>query len=113
MFINTNQVIAGIFQPYAYESVTVTDSATALTATTYKESKEVKTNSDRGAARAIITVETAQLRYRYDGSDPTSAEGHILNINDVLVLVGTDAISQFRGIRTGGTSAVLKVTYER
>jgi hypothetical protein len=113
MFINTNQVIAGIFQPYAYESVTVADTAKELTAATYAEKKEVINNAARGAVRAIITVETAQLRYRYDGSDPTSSEGHILNINDVLVLVGTDAIEQFRGIRTGGTSAVLKVTYER
>lgn len=113
MYLSINQVIAGLFQPYDYESVTVTDSATALTSSKYSDVGSVSSNSQRGAARAVITVETAQLRYRYDGSDPTSSEGHILNINDVLVLVGPDAIKNFRGIRTGGTSAVLKVTYER
>ena len=113
MYLSINQVIAGLFQPYDYESVTVTDSATALTASKYKDSGSVSTNAQRGAARAVITVETAQLRYRYDGTAPTSTEGHILNINDVLVLVGPDALANFQGIRTGGTSAVLKVTYER
>jgi len=113
MYLSINQVIAGLFQPYDYESVTVTDSATALTSSKYSDKASLASNANRGATRAVITVETAQLRYRYDGSDPTSSEGHILNINDVVVLVGPDAIKNFRGIRTGGTSAVLKVTYER
>lgn len=113
MYVSINQVIAGLFQPYDYESVTVTDTATALTAAKYKDAGSINTNAQRGAARVVITVETAQLRYRYDGTDPTSSEGHILNINDVLVLVGPDAMKNFRGIRTGGTSAVLKCTYER
>jgi hypothetical protein len=113
MYVSINQVIAGIFQPYDFESVTVADTAKALTASKYQDGANIDSNSKRGATRVVITVETAQLRYRYDGTDPTSAEGHILNINDVLVLVGPDAISRFRGIRTGGTSAVLKCTYER
>jgi len=113
MYLSINQVIAGVFQPYQFESVTVTDSATALTASYYKDSGSVDTNAKRGAVRAVITVETAQLRYRYDGSDPTSSVGHILNIGDVLVLVGPDALANFRGIRTSGTNAVLRVTYER
>lgn len=33
---------------------------------------------------AIITVETDQIRYRYDGTAPTSSEGHLLNPGDVL-----------------------------
>lgn len=99
-------VIAGLYNPFDYESVTATDSATALTATKYYP-------VSGEAVRAFITAETAQCRYRYDGSDPTASEGHLLNSGDTLTLVGLGAISKFRAIRTGGTSAVLKVTYER
>ena len=113
MYVSINQVIAGIFQPYDYESVTVADTAIGLTAAKYKDAGSIDSNSQRGASRVVITVETAGLRYRYDGTDPTAAEGHILNANDVIVLVGPDAIRMFRGIRTTGTSAVLKCTYER
>ena len=106
MLASIHNVIAGIFQPYDYESITVADTAIGFTAAKIAEKATIIQNSDRGPTRCVVTVETAQLRYRYDGSDPTSAEGHILNINDVLVVVGPDAIKNFRGIRTGGTSAV-------
>lgn len=104
-------VIAGLYQPFAYESITVADTAIGCTAATIKPGGTG--NSSREATKAVITVETAQIRYRYDGTDPTSIEGHILNNNDALVLIGYDAISKFRTIRTGVTSGVIKVTYER
>ena len=33
---------------------------------------------------ALVTVETDQVRYRIDGTAPTSSEGHLLNAGDVL-----------------------------
>jgi len=36
------------------------------------------------AKGAVITVETDQVRYREDGTHPTSAEGILLNVGDVL-----------------------------
>ena len=36
------------------------------------------------AKGALITVETDQVRWRDDGTDPTSSEGHLLNAGDVL-----------------------------
>ncbi len=33
---------------------------------------------------AVMTVETDQVRYRMDGTDPTSTEGHLLNAGDIL-----------------------------
>ena len=36
------------------------------------------------AKGAVITVEDDQVRYRDDGTDPASDEGHLLNVGDVL-----------------------------
>jgi hypothetical protein len=63
--------------------------------------------------RAVMTLETAQVRYRYDGTNPTSSEGHLLEIGETLVLEGAANIDKFKAIRTGSTDGTLKVTYER
>ena len=83
-----------------YESVTVADTAIGFTALTYG------TNT-----HALITAETAQMRYRADGTNPTAAEGHILNPGDVVTLTSLADITAFRAIRTGAVSGVLKVTF--
>lgn len=84
----------------AYESVTVANAAIGLTALTIA-----------GYSKAKITVETAQLRYRIDGGNPTAAEGHIANIYDLIVLTSAADMVAFKAIRTGDTSAVIKCTY--
>lgn len=109
-------VIAGLYFPFAHEKITVDNTAggKALTKATYDPvSRDAINNNARQAQRAVITVETAQIRYRYDGGAPTDAVGHILNSGDVVTLIGYAAINQFRAIRTGGTSGVIVVTYER
>ena len=92
---------------FAFESITVADSAIGCTAAT------VSPAGAPGSVRAVMTLETAQVRYRYDGTNPTSSEGHLLEIGETLVLEGAANIDRFRAIRTGSTSGVLKVTYER
>lgn len=116
MFVNINQVIAGVLQPYAFETLTVdaTVGGVGFTTTKYKPVlNSADPNSSRDAARVFITVETASCRYNYDGTAPTSTTGHLLNSGDVLTIVGDDAISRFRAIRTGASSSTLQVTYER
>ena len=98
-------LIAGIRKAFAFETVTVTASSTALTTATY-------TTDGEKAKRAVLTLETGQIRYRYDGTAPTASVGHILNVFDILVINSSDNISNFRAIRTGGTSGVLSCTYE-
>lgn len=92
---------------FAYEAITVAAVAIGFTASTRSPS------NDPAAVRAVCTLETAQIRYRYDGTDPTAAEGHLLNPGDVLVLEGAESLSRFRAIRTGASSGTLRVTYER
>lgn len=93
-------VIGGGSDAYAYESVTVADSAIGLTSNTYDDS-----------IKAELTLETAQIRVRKDGTDPTSDEGHLVEVGDTIVLNSAADLATFKAIRTGSTSGVLKVTY--
>lgn len=88
--------------PIAYEQITVSSSAIGLTLT------------DRGAATyAEIMVEGQPIRYRVDGTDPTSAVGHLVNAGGVIRCYGRDALRNFRAIRSGITDATLTVTLYR
>lgn len=90
-----------------YESIDVEDTAIGFT-TALLRSEDDSTRCDR----VFITAETAQMRFRYDGTAPTDTEGHLLNVGDPLVLDDHQSITDFKAIRTGSTSGVLKVTFE-
>ena len=90
---------------FAFERVTVTDSAIGLTELTYNA-------GGSSHKRAFITVDVGQLRYRYDGSDPTSSVGHIASFGDSIIIEGAVNIKNFKAIRAGDQSATLSVTYE-
>lgn len=96
-----------ITDPFAYETITVATIAVGFTAGTYSP-----TNA-RAAQRAALTLETAQIRWRADGTAPTSTEGHLMEVGDEITLEGIATIGNFKAIRTGATSGVLKVTFER
>ncbi|MBC2746199.1 MAG: hypothetical protein HF975_04185 [ANME-2 cluster archaeon] len=83
-----------------YESITVTDSAIGLTPAEYGD-----------ATIAQMTLETGQIRVRKDGTNPTSSEGHPVQIGDQINLYNAADIAAFKAIRTGSVSGVLKVTY--
>lgn len=103
--------IASIYDAYAYESITVADTAIGLTLATlqFDDAQSVK----QYPKQVFITVEDGQIRWRYDGTDPTSSEGHISNPNDGIIVKGTTKIKNFKAIRKTTTSAKLRVTYER
>lgn len=84
----------------AYESITVAASAVGLTSATYGTS-----------TKAEMTLETGQIRVRKDGTNPTSAEGHIVEVGDIIKLNSASDLATFKAIRTGATSGVLKITY--
>ena len=81
----------------SYETVTVADTAIGITAANV-------------GALMMVTVETAPLRFRTDGTDPTATEGHLVGSGASFTVCGGGNILAFRAIRTTGTSAVLKVT---
>lgn len=102
---NKMNITAGLFKAFAYESITVGTVAIGFTDATIQTGSEY-------AKRAIVTTETASIRYRYDGTSPTASEGHLLTPQSVLVLTGSDNIKNFRAIRSGSTSGIIKCTYE-
>src|SRR3990167_5787266 len=97
--------VIGKLIPYDFETITVADTAIGLTA--------AKLNSTPKPKKVIITVETAQFRYRIDGTDPTASVGHLVNPMDAIVLEGYSQLNNFKAIRKGATSASISVTYLR
>ena len=90
---------------YDTEAVTVTDTAGGLTKSKYL-------TAPPGVA-AVLTVETAPLRYLVDGTTPTASTGHVANPTSAILLRNPSELDNFSAIRTGSTSATLRVTYYR
>lgn len=90
----------------AYEQITVGSSAIGFTTTLI-----VQGNGHPQANLATCRVETAQIRYRIDGTAPTSSVGTVLNDGDTFVLQGLDLLLRFQVIRTSSTSGALTCHY--
>ncbi len=97
-------------QAFGYESITVSTVAIGLTST-----KIVPTSGPaRPAFEAYLTLEaTNGIRYRLDGTDPTSSEGHPIAGSGTVTITGTKNLQNLRMIRSGGADATVKVTYFR
>lgn len=67
-------------------------------------------NIPNGTTKAVITIETAQIRYWVDGSNPTSSDGHLSNIGDAIVLDSPGQVYNFKAYGVGGT-AKLQISY--
>lgn len=89
-------------KPLNFEKLTVDGTATPLTAAEYA-----------GARTAVICVEDAGIRYRLDGTAPTTAVGISLASGDIVVLQSPEEIAGFQGIATTATDAVLQIAYSK
>lgn len=95
-----------------FEALAVSTTAVGLTATEYQKSVSTGDSKDRVTAnRAVITVEAQSLRYRLDGTAPTSTVGHLATAGDVIELNGIHQIVNFLAIRSSGTDSAIHVTY--
>ena len=90
---------------FNFESVTVGSTSVGLTQTAFNPPYLPK------AQYALITVETDQIRWRYNGGAATSTS-HLANVGDVIELEGINNIQNFRAIRVTADAAI-RVTYER
>ncbi len=84
-----------------HESVTVGATAVGITTTA---------TTNVLPAAALITVETASIRYCVDGTAATSSVGHRADAGDVIELSNRDEVTKFSAIRKDGTDATIKVT---
>jgi hypothetical protein len=91
----------GYGDPFAYESITVTGTAKVLTAGTYTTD----------AKKAFISIESASVRWRVDGTAPTISEGHLSYPAQTITLNGYAQIARFQVILATATSATIKITY--
>jgi len=95
-----------------YSTMTVTDTAKVM-------ANACSPAMPGGAQGAVITVEAAQIRYRDDGTAPEAAEGHILNVGDVLLYDSwtvprnnwKQVLKAIQFIRTGGTDGMIKISW--
>ena len=103
--IDNRQHVVGKFIPYDFETITIAGTAIGLTVS--------KLTSTPRPKKVYITFETAQSRFRYDGTDPSATVGHLLVPTQSLILEGYSQMNNFKAIRTGATSATAQVTYLR
>ena len=95
--------------PMDFETITVSTAAVGFTS-----SKIVNTTTGLSASYAFFTLETADIRYRVDGVDPTAAIGHAAAATGSGFFVcGAQAVKAFRAIRSGGADSTMRVTYFR
>jgi hypothetical protein len=90
--------------PFAKETLTISSTAIALTATIYKPTGVTPT-------MAMLTLEGGAIRYQVIGV-PTATDGHPLagSPAQTFTICGLDAITNFRAIRQT-TDAILFVSY--
>ncbi|HXG71684.1 MAG TPA: hypothetical protein VNJ04_13840 [Gemmatimonadaceae bacterium] len=94
--------VAGSAVPIAYESLTVGATAVGLAFSTLN-------HDGRQIRRCAGRLETAQVRYRFDGTNPTATEGIVVEIGDWLEIDRHEVATAARFIRTGATSGVFRV----
>jgi hypothetical protein len=95
--------------PGDYEDITVADSPVGMSNS--KINPHTGPYARLSARATLISLENGDIRFRIDGGQPSLSSGHYLTSGDTLVLTGTQAIQQFRAIRSGDTDGELRVTY--
>jgi hypothetical protein len=82
-----------------FEQLTVGAAAVGITASTLS-----------GMATCTLRLETAQIRWRADGTAPTSAVGTLMEIGDVLTIENILDARAIQFIRTGASSGALDIS---
>lgn len=105
-------ILLGLFVPpvfaqtaISFQQVTVTGTATVIPVAMYTVAGgHGKASSCRGR------LETAAIRFRIDGTAPTSSVGELLDVGDRIEITGYTNLQNFKAIRTTGTSGDLMLT---
>lgn len=85
------------YNAIGYESLAISTTAVGLTKPT-------------GAKAFVGTLETAAVRVRSDGTDPTASEGQLILVADSVILSDSE-IDTAAFIRDGASDGVLKGHY--
>lgn len=90
---------------FGFEALTVAGTAVGFTPATYSAAGGT-------AMSATVRVEVAPVRYRADGTDPTTTVGELLDVGEKVVVWGSSDIAAIKFIRTGD-SATLSTHFAR
>ncbi len=103
--IQTNNSVPGNF-----EALTVNDISTYFSRGRIKPTSG--TYNGMTAQAAMLSLEGGDIRFRIDGiSPPTNTSGHLMVSGDTFLLVGAQAVNQFRAVRAASTDGILTATY--
>ena len=92
---------------FAYESLTIGTVTTTMTSSIYAPTGQSP------AIYAYLTTETDTVRYRTDGTAPTSSEGHNVAAAGSCEVNSESDIRHFNVIRSGTSNATIRITYKR
>jgi len=103
--IQTNNSVPGNF-----EVLTVNDTSSYFSRGRIKPTSG--TYNGMTATAALLTLEGGDIRFRIDGLFPPSdTAGHLMVSGDTFLLIGAQAVNQFRAVRAGATDGILTATY--
>ena len=85
---------------FGHQQLTVTETAVSLTV-------------PKGTSYACISIATAAIRLRTDGTDPTGSVGFLVTNGQELTLFGEDTLSGIILFADTSTDAVLDISYGR
>ena len=94
-----------------YEMLTVDNTGAGIPFTSTKRHPTNGLYSGQECRKVEIALETGEIRYRLDGTAPTTTVGTIMEIGDTKTIYGYKNIRDFKAIRTGGTSGELHCKY--
>jgi hypothetical protein len=89
---------AGFGRGFSFENLAVSGSAVGLTV-------------PNGAVSALISVDNVEVRYRIDGSNPTTTVGHKLPLDTFMEIYRAD-LDYIKFISTGAATNVFVTYYQ-
>ena len=90
---------------YAQESITVSNTAIGFTGATINPPTLENT-----PFKAVFAVESANIRFRVDGGDPTASIGLLAKVGAVVTISGEHDVENFKAIRVT-TDATIQPQY--
>ena len=98
---------------HAFEQVTVTTSTAVGVTTGTFVSRSFFGPRGGGTVVLFCTVETDDIRFRVDGTDPTRTVGHQVQNDTSVTIEGYDNVRNFKMIGSGSASATAFCTFEK
>lgn len=93
-------MLIGEFDAYEKEIITV-NTVEGIT------DSLLQVESQPAVKKAVLTIETDQIRYWVSDSVPTASEGHLLNPGDVLEIEGINNIRNLQMIKVTNDATVM------